>query len=150
MEVKISNILVAIDGSENSLRAADYAINLSSKFKADLTVLTILDTSLKHLSSTFLTAPTYGIKDPDKQKIKTNKHHENLRLIGEKSGISVRSEIISSSISPVGTIVDYIENNKIDLVIVGSRGLGGFKKLILGSIASGLISYSKCPVLVVK
>ena len=70
MEVKISNILVAIDGSENSLRAADYAINLSSRFKADLTVLTILDTSLKNLSSTFLTAPTYGIKDVDKKKIK--------------------------------------------------------------------------------
>ena len=150
MEIKISNILVAIDGSENSLRAANYAINLSSKFKADLTVLTILDISLKHLSSTFLTAPTYGTKDQDKQKNKTNKHHENIKLIGKESGISVKSEIISSSISPVGTIVDYIENNMIDLVIVGSRGLGGFKKLILGSIASGLISYSKCPVLVVK
>ncbi|MGD1837632.1 MAG: universal stress protein [Nitrososphaeraceae archaeon] len=149
MGIKISNVLVAIDGSENSIRAANYAIELSTKFKAELAVLTILDVSLKHFTSTFLTAPTYG-KDVDKEKIRANKHHETIKLIGKESGISVRSEIISSSISPVGTIIDYIENNNIDLVIVGSRGLGGFKKLVLGSVASGLMSYSKCPVLVVK
>jgi nucleotide-binding universal stress UspA family protein len=36
------------------------------------------------------------------------------------------------------------------LIVVGSRGMTGFKKLLLGSVANGVVTYSRCPVLVVK
>jgi nucleotide-binding universal stress UspA family protein len=46
--------------------------------------------------------------------------------------------------------VDCAEQKKVDLIVIGSRGLSGFKKLLLGSVASGVVTYSHCPVLVVK
>ena len=48
------------------------------------------------------------------------------------------------------TILSYAEKNNADMIVSGSRGLGRFKRLILGSVASSLVQYAKCPVLVVK
>ena len=52
--------------------------------------------------------------------------------------------------SAVSTMLDYAEEQKIDLIGVGTRGRSGIKKMLLGSIASGLVTYASCPVLVVK
>jgi nucleotide-binding universal stress UspA family protein len=46
--------------------------------------------------------------------------------------------------------VDYAEKNKVDLIVVGTRGRSGFTKLLLGSVASGVVTYASCPVMVVK
>lgn len=44
----------------------------------------------------------------------------------------------------------YAEKENVDLIVVGTRGRSGFKRLLLGSIASGVVTYAHCPVLVVK
>jgi nucleotide-binding universal stress UspA family protein len=49
-----------------------------------------------------------------------------------------------------GGIIDYVEDNNIDLIVIGSRGRSEFKKLLLGSVASHIVTYAHCPVLVVK
>jgi nucleotide-binding universal stress UspA family protein len=43
-----------------------------------------------------------------------------------------------------------MKNKKINLIVIGTRGISGFKKLLIGSVASGVITYAHCPVLVVK
>ncbi|HXX96043.1 MAG TPA: universal stress protein [Candidatus Bathyarchaeia archaeon] len=52
--------------------------------------------------------------------------------------------------SIVGAIVEYAERENIDVLVIGSRGLTGFKKLLVGSVASGVVTYASCPVMVVK
>jgi nucleotide-binding universal stress UspA family protein len=47
-------------------------------------------------------------------------------------------------------ILEYAKANKVDIIVVGSRGMTGFKKLLVGSVASGVVTYSECPVVVVK
>ncbi|MDE1838840.1 MAG: universal stress protein [Thaumarchaeota archaeon] len=47
-------------------------------------------------------------------------------------------------------MVSYAKSHNIDLIVMGSRVLGGFKKLLLGRVASGVSQYSKCHVLIVK
>ena len=53
-------------------------------------------------------------------------------------------------INIAGGIVDYAEENDINLIVIGTRGRSGFKKLLLGSVASHVVTYAHCPILVVK
>ena len=46
--------------------------------------------------------------------------------------------------------VNYAEENNIELIVIGTRGLSGFKKLLVGSVATNVVTYAHCPVLVVK
>ena len=46
--------------------------------------------------------------------------------------------------------MEYAERNYIDLIVMGTRGKTGFKRLLLGSTASGVVTYAHCPVLIVK
>ena len=61
----------------------------------------------------------------------------------------LRTELIEST-SASGGIVDFVEKEKVDLIVIGTRGRSGFKKLLLGSVAFGVVSYATCPVMVVK
>jgi nucleotide-binding universal stress UspA family protein len=49
-----------------------------------------------------------------------------------------------------GTIVEYAESHDIDLIILGTKGRSGIKKLLLGSVATGVVKYATCTVMVVK
>jgi len=66
----------------------------------------------------------------------------------EKQGIQFASKILDGS--PASTIAEFAEKEKVDLVIVGSKGLGGFSERILGSVANSIVHKSKVSVLVVK
>ncbi|MDE1764546.1 MAG: universal stress protein, partial [Thaumarchaeota archaeon] len=67
----------------------------------------------------------------------------------KESKIQFKTAVLQT-ISITDAIVTYAESHQIDLIVMGSRGLGGFKKLLLGSVASGVLQHSKCPVLIVK
>jgi nucleotide-binding universal stress UspA family protein len=65
--------------------------------------------------------------------------------------VKLKSEIIEDPISRVGSaIVAYAERENVDLIVIGSRGRSGFKKMLLGSVASDVAKYAYCPVMVVK
>jgi nucleotide-binding universal stress UspA family protein len=66
------------------------------------------------------------------------------------NGVKLSTEVVASPTSVVPAIVDYAEKNKVDLIVVGTRGRSGFTKLLLGSVASGVVTYASCPVMVVK
>jgi nucleotide-binding universal stress UspA family protein len=57
---------------------------------------------------------------------------------------------IGTSASVEAAIVDYTEKNDIDLVVLGTKGYSGIKKLLLGSVASAVLTYAHCPVMVVR
>ena len=69
--------------------------------------------------------------------------------LAEERGVKARGELLEAS-STVQAIVEFAANEKADMIIVGTRGMTGFKKLILGSVSSGLVGHSECPVLVVR
>lgn len=59
-------------------------------------------------------------------------------------------DAISSFTSVMKDSVHYAKVNNADIIVIGNRGMTGFKKLLVGSVASGVVTYSDCPVLVVK
>lgn len=64
--------------------------------------------------------------------------------------IQLKTQVIISPISVTGNIVEYAEREKIDLIVIGTRGRSAFKRLLLGSTASGVVTHAHCPVMVVK
>jgi nucleotide-binding universal stress UspA family protein len=65
-------------------------------------------------------------------------------------GVTISTDVRGTSLSVVGEIIDYAEKNNIDLITMGTRGRGGFTKLVMGSVAVGVVNYSSCPVLTVR
>src|SRR2546422_10388387 len=68
----------------------------------------------------------------------------------KKQGIQVKTEIPEAVSSVVETIINHATKENVDLIVVGTRGLGGFKKMLLGSVCSGIGSHAHGPVLVVR
>ena len=148
-----SKILVAIDGSEISMKAAVYAIDIVKKNKSQLIALTVLDISTpRRISSSFITAPTYGLKELEEKRKEAQQWLDKFeKLAAKENNVKLKSEIIEDPISRVGSaIVDYAERENIDLIVIGTRGRTGFKKMLLGSVASGVVTYAHCPIMVVK
>ena len=73
-----------------------------------------------------------------------------LKDIAKKIDIEIVTEVIIAKESIVSEIIEFAEQRSIDLIIMGTRGRTGFKKLLLGSVASGVVTYSHCPVLVIR
>jgi nucleotide-binding universal stress UspA family protein len=160
-----SKILVAIDGSETSMRAADYAINISKKQKqqekqeeensAELIGLTVID--LTKLSDSFLAAASgyYRAKDLEEKIKEAQQWLDEVKELAKEQNYDTRhfkSEIIEDTTSSrIGSvIVDYAERQNVDLIVIGTRGRTGFRKMLLGSVASDVVTYAHCPVMVIK
>jgi nucleotide-binding universal stress UspA family protein len=157
-KAKFSKILVAIDGSDHSMKAAEYAIDIARDNKAQLIALTVLDISkITYAASAFIASPMYGLDKLERNRKEAQEWLDKVgKLASQKSNddnnnndVQFKSQI-EESMSVAGTIVDYAENQNIDLIVVGSKGRSGFTKLLLGSVASTVVTYATCPVMVTK
>jgi nucleotide-binding universal stress UspA family protein len=144
-----SKILVAIDGSQSSMEAAEYAIEMAKKDGAKIIALTVNRIAL---SSYGLATPEGEIKSPKEKEI-ILESKTRLDILGQnatQNNVELKTELINSQMSIDGAIVEYAESEDVDLIIMGTRGRSGFKKLLLGSVASAVVTYSPCPVMIVK
>ena len=147
--MSISKILVAVDGSDPSFNASTYAIDFAKRNGAELIVLYIVSPvpysqfeyanigRMKEIESMEMEKAQREVVDKVKQKATEN-------------NVSVKTEVLIKYTSVVKEIVEYAEDNKVDMIVIGSRGVTGLKKILLGSVAIGVVTYSHCPVLVVK
>jgi nucleotide-binding universal stress UspA family protein len=65
-------------------------------------------------------------------------------------GKKIKTDIINSPFSVAAAILNHAEERDVDLIVIGNRGNSGIKKMLLGSVASDIVTYSYCPVTVVK
>jgi nucleotide-binding universal stress UspA family protein len=141
-----SRVVVAIDGSDYSMKAADYAINLAKNTGAEIFALNIID-----ISSIFRMLPSTTKKElNDIGKQEARRMFQDVEAVAKKRGVEIRTEIIETSESVADAMIRYAEKKKIDLIVVGTRGKSGMTKALLGSVASKIVTYSPCPVLVVR
>jgi nucleotide-binding universal stress UspA family protein len=148
-----ARILVCVDGSESSARAADHAIEMAKKHDAQLIALNVVVSKLGYAYS----SGSFGLVTPntvndllDKSKQEAKKWFDDVGRKAAAQGVSLRTEMVASPTSVVPAIVDYAEKNRVDLIVTGTKGRSGFTKLLLGSVASGVVTYAGCPVMVVK
>ena len=147
---KFENILVPLDGSEYSIKAVEYAGRMAKGFNSKLIALYILPSSIRYnLSSD---NENSEINSQFNQIIQGSyiETQNWLNDITKIIDIEIVTEVIIAKESIVSEIIEFAEQRSIDLIIMGTRGRTGFKKLLLGSVASGVVTYSHCPVLVIR
>ena len=151
-QLQISKIVVPIDGSENSMEAADYAVKMAEKYGSQLAVVHVIniDQNIQLLGIYRLSYPDPIKKKIEEARAEAQKWFTEITKNAEPRNVRVKTEIIDSPMSVVSTIVNYAEEEKADLIVIGTRGRSGISKMLLGSVASGVVSYAPCPVVVLK
>ncbi len=77
------------------------------------------------------------------------KELNKLQNVAATKKVSVEARIISCN-SVIETLTTFANANKVDLIVMGTRGKTGFKPLLLGSVSIGVSQYASCPILLVK
>jgi len=130
----LSNLLVCIDGSENSIKALNYAVKLAEKMGSKITLLNVEERRL--YDSSPKAAKDIGEKILSKA----------LDVIGKKK---IRVDKRLEFGVPSDSIVEFAEKGNYDLIVLGSRGLGTVRRFLLGSVSDDVSHKAKCSVLIV-
>lgn len=137
------NILLAVDGSDHSMRAAQYAGELARA----------LNSGMVRIVVAFEPIPDY-LGEPNRQQAidarleKANAILQNAQQrVGKTSG-EVHTELIEGS--PAEAIISVARTRASAVIIMGSRGLSNMAELVLGSTSHNVVSHAPCPVLIVR
>ena len=137
---KMEKLLIATDGSVFSKSAVREAVNLAKICSGKLYVVSVVKTNLEYESI----VPQIVEKEEEKMR----QHLESVKDRASKEGVDC--EIISHrSEEPYQDIVDEAEKNQADMVIMGTHGRTGLKRLMMGSVTAKVIGHATCNVLVV-
>lgn len=141
-----NNILVAYDGSEKSQQALKRAIELVQQMNeaCSLHLVKVWSRPILH-DSYAMYSYSRLIEDLEKDAQSTLAEAEKLTEdIGDRrTGVVLEGH-------PAEQIVEYANQNEIDLIVIGNRGLGGIKKIFLGSVSQRVVQEATCEVLIVK
>jgi len=112
----ISKVLVAIDGSDTSMDASDRATSISKEYNAELYALHVIRADVDllgpHETSEFMT----------RMRNEGEQYLNKVKLKANEKNIQIKTQIISST-NISGGILDYAEENNVDLIVIGTRGL---------------------------
>lgn len=139
------SVLVPVDGSENSIRALEFALKLAKGEKVQVTALYVVQKP--------------AVADPYDISM-TAKVIESMEQYGKEVLEAVKSKAkdmdvkvdtdMSSGYTVANSIVEYARDGGHDLIVMGTRGRSGVERVLLGSVAFGVVTYAKCAVLIVR
>ncbi len=137
----VKEILVPVDGSEGSDRAVAQAITMAEVCDAKLNFLYVANINQLAINACLSDAILEAVTKAGNVIL-----DRAMALV--PSGIE--KEAFSETGSPAVVILDFASSNDMDLIVMGSRGLGIVKGVLLGSVSQYIVEQAKCPVLVVK
>jgi len=155
MHMKFDKIMVAIDGSEESMHAANRAIGVAKRYDAKLTVLAVLPQELRYdykidqVDPEIPMTPVKGVVELSRMEIEA-KWFRAIKKNASASNVRIETEIIMEKKSVVSDIIEYSEKQSINLIVIGTKGKTGLRRLLLGSVSQGVLAYAHCPVLLVR
>lgn len=140
-------VLVPVDGSDNSVRAAEYALNMVKNHKnADITLVSV---PCNYEMAYFAEAPYEADSANKGCSLVFGERLKKIKKIFEDAGIPVKAELLTET-DPARAISDYAESGGFDKIIMGSRGLSPFKGMVMGSVTYKVLNNVKIPVTIVK
>jgi nucleotide-binding universal stress UspA family protein len=144
---RIKKILIPVVKSEYNDKIISYAIILAKGSGASITAIHVLDKSAQgDLGDLF------PMKVEEYEKAMSKRAEELLRgvqQVTEKQGIKIGIEVIRAKSVAKG-IIDYARESGVDVIVIGTKGLTGVEKFLLGSVASAVIDHAHCPVFAIR
>lgn len=137
----VKNILIPVDGSDGSDKAVAQAVELAKIYEAKLNFLYVANINQLAINA----ALSHAILDAVKKAGQTILTRAENMVPSE-----VESEIFLETGAPAAVILEFEEKLNADLIVMGSRGLGLVKGVLLGSVSQYITERARCPVLVVK
>jgi nucleotide-binding universal stress UspA family protein len=148
----IKTILIAIDKSGYKEKIISYAITLAKSLGAQIIAIHVIDKSSLGAAGDLLGYYRGGnIEEYEKEMKKKGEIllAEVEATVRKNGNINVIGAVLVDS-SVANAIINYAENKRVDLILVGARGMAGIEKFILGGVATKIISHAQCPVLAIR
>ena len=143
--MNIKTIVCAFDGSDQAMKAAEFAADLAKRLDASLSLIYVVEPYAPPVDLPGISFVDYI--EPHRKSAQ--------RLIGDaavsladKTGVTASTEVRVGS--PANEVVQYAADRGADLIVCGSHGRGAVKRLLLGSVADRIVHLSNVPVLVVR
>ncbi len=148
----LEKILVATDGSENAKRAVEAAAQIARQSNAELIVLSVVMELVPPIYSPIgVDVPTVDYSaylaraEADGKKIA-----DDAASLAQKESVKARTVVLRSITSVAEAILEEASKENVNLIVCGTRGLGGFRRLLLGSVSSAIIEHAPCSVMVIR
>jgi nucleotide-binding universal stress UspA family protein len=143
--VEFTRILCPVDFSESSTRALVHGAALARWYEAQLTVLHVVPTFDPVQVRAELGVPVQFVDPVSREQVVTE-----LRQLLQRAGYSADAGLVAEAGDASTTIVDQALAIRADLIVIGTHGRRGFKRLLLGSVAETVLHEAPCPVLTVS
>jgi len=152
-----SHILVAVDGSEQSKKALNHALELARKFDSKITLIHVYSTAVPMVpavdafTTPTVTAPVsmeVAARMAEEAKQRGKQILDEAEKSAEEFGISVEKVLKEGDV--VKETVSLAEQERFDLIVLGHRGWSKIRELLLGAVSEGISHKAPCPVLIVK
>ncbi|ADY00803.1 MAG: universal stress protein [Vulcanisaeta sp.] len=140
----ITKILVGFDGSKAGEKALDYAINIAKTFNAKLYILHVIE------EGKIAVAPDSSMYPALIETMERQGRDLLSKAVDRAKSLGVNAEgLLEVGTDAADTIISIANNLNVDLIIVGSRGLKGLTRFLLGSVSEKVVRYANKPVLVI-
>jgi nucleotide-binding universal stress UspA family protein len=141
----MSGITVGIDGSAHSSRALEWAIKEAAIRHAPVTVLTVHSVPASGWTGNPITLPRDAMDQEDARKAAEEMTLKATSQLGDAQPASVTVRAITGF--PAQELIEA--SRDADVLVVGTRGAGGFHRLMVGSVSNQVVHHAHCPVVVV-
>jgi nucleotide-binding universal stress UspA family protein len=141
LRTKYERILVALDGSKNSIRGLNHAIYLARQCQAVITGICVI----QRPPHPAFRSPRY----PEKPRLRsTQSLMDFAKRHCAQNGIIFEQKIVFGDVGY--TIVKFAKDKKFDVIVIGARGRGSLKEVFFGSVSNYVLHKTSLPVLVIK
>ena len=137
---KGEKILIAVDGSVYSDFVVDQAVSLGGMCKSKIYIISVVEMYPEHVSD--------AVKFSDNMIELSSEYLKHAKKKVDAAGIPCET-ISHTGVKPHEYIIQEAKEKEIDLIVMGTHGRTGLKKIFLGSVAQKVVGYAPCPVMVI-
>jgi nucleotide-binding universal stress UspA family protein len=141
----MSGIIVGIDGSTHSERALEWAVHEAAIRQVPLRVITVFHRVVSHWGAGAITDPQEHANAMQAREAAQDAADKALAHAGDAHPKSVTVDALGGI--PAEELVNA--SRDADMIVVGSRGAGGFARLLLGSVGSQVVHHAHCPIVII-